>query len=137
MNQQQIQRYPRERPDFLAPGPRVLGHSNIRFEDRQIRPIDEDVEEINDAESFEPQTIRYYESRKILGKLYRDIDEQSFLAELQSHAVEWSLCPNHEVIGEVWNYVRTNCVLIQWEHLQSTATEIKEWSAPLLIFLEQ
>jgi hypothetical protein len=47
--------------------------------------------------------MKYYESKKILGTLYRSIDETKFLKELQAEV-------NHDqqgvsVIDGVWNYL--------------------------------
>ena len=39
---------------------------------------------------------------------------------------ESSAVHNQDVLGEVWNYVRRNILLIQWEHHIETANEIKE-----------
>ena len=91
-------------------------------------PADQDEEdEFRDFENFEPQQIAYYESPRILGKLYRAINEHKFLNDLQKQADELSSQPDHAMIGRVWNYVRRECMLIQWEHLLPVARDIKEW----------
>ncbi|KAL4733170.1 RNA dependent RNA polymerase-domain-containing protein [Aspergillus similis] len=60
----------RNRPDFLAPGPlaKIYDRQNIQLEARYVHPYpDDDID-------FSP-VHKYYRSEKILGKLYRAIDE--------------------------------------------------------------
>ncbi len=90
-------------------------------------PFD-DIDELNaleEAASYAPPKIRYYESPKVLGKLYRNIDEHIFLEQLQDQAQSASLA-NQDVIGSVWNYVRTKCIMIHWEQHSDVARDIKE-----------
>ena len=85
----------------------------------------DEVDELAEAASFAPPKIRYHESPKVLGKLYRDINEHKFLEQLQKQAKSFSV-PNQDVIGTVWNYVRGQCTLIQWEQHLGIANDIKE-----------
>ncbi|KAL4746644.1 hypothetical protein BDW72DRAFT_197492 [Aspergillus terricola var. indicus] len=60
----------RNRPDFLAPGPlaKIHDRQNIQLEARYVHPYpDDDID-------FSP-VHKYYRSEKILGKLYRVINE--------------------------------------------------------------
>ncbi|KAL3429117.1 RNA dependent RNA polymerase-domain-containing protein [Aspergillus tetrazonus] len=60
----------RSRPDFLAPGPlaKIHDRQNIQLEARYVHPYpDDDID-------FSP-VHKYYRSEKILGKLYRAINE--------------------------------------------------------------
>ena len=117
--------YPKARPDFMAPGPQVLIGKKIRLEDIENIPEADEANELVEAESYGPPKIWYYESPRILGKLYRAIDETKFLEQVQDQA-ESSAVHNQDVLGEVWNYVRRNTLLIQWEHYIEAANEIKE-----------
>lgn len=69
----------RIRPDFMAPSPRVFieEHGPLQFEDDQAP--DETVEDLD----VEVSPMRYYRSQKVLGRLYREIDEQQFLLAMQ------------------------------------------------------
>lgn len=129
-----IPAYPKVRPDFLASGPRVLIQHRIKLQIDSLLDIDETHEALDEARSYEIPTYQYYQSIKVLGKLYRAINEQTFLHELQDQAQASALNPNHDVVGEVWNYVRRKCALIQWEHLIPFAREIKErFASPLVM----
>lgn len=97
--------------------------------------VDTDIanggDELAEMASYAAPKIRYYESKKVLGKLYRNIDEYIFLEELQKQAQSLSQAnqdvrANQDVIGSVWNYVLVNCRLIQWEHCIDMAKNIKE-----------
>jgi len=67
------------RPDFMATGP------NIKIEKKEGLLLEQsDIRaEHNDEEDFTP--YRYYESTKILGKLYRAIDEHDIFSDLHKY----------------------------------------------------
>lgn len=85
------------RPDFLAPGPRMFVEKERTLE--QMENLDQEDGEDNVG-------IKYYESEKILGHLYRAIDEKEFLREMQAEV-------KHDragrkvvsVIDGVWDYL--------------------------------
>ncbi|KAI9007106.1 RNA dependent RNA polymerase-domain-containing protein [Gaertneriomyces semiglobifer] len=72
------------RPDFMSPMPLVAvgkggsGRERIRLESVKLERDDND----DDAEDL--WTFAYYESNKILGKLYRAVNEEDILHDLQS-----------------------------------------------------
>lgn len=91
---------PPERPDFLAPSPRVKLTNEVNFIEEEQYDSDDDMnnglDEVDslikmfnstalakqkDADDpFAPtRKIRYYESQKALGILYREIDEYKFI----------------------------------------------------------
>ena len=113
-------RHSRVRPDFLAPGPRVLVDEDVKLIDDETPSDDEDNE---DAIDDGPQT-KYYKSHKILGKLYRAIDERDLLDEIQKRSK--SYIGNQGLLDAVWKYVSEKTALIQWEHHTSFAMDIKE-----------
>jgi hypothetical protein len=63
-----LPKYNPYRPDFEAPGPhvRIEKHIGLSFD----APVDRDPDEQGD-EDDDFSAYRYYESEKILGKLYR------------------------------------------------------------------
>lgn len=94
---QKLPRCGRSRPDFMAPGPQVLVDKSVtRYqEDRDPRDEEEDDDEFGNL------PMRYYESEKILGKLYRKIDERSFIQDIQPGDTK-----NINLILDVWDYCR-------------------------------
>jgi hypothetical protein len=74
----QLPRSPKWRPDFFAPGPSITIHdkSAIDMEDYVV-PQGDDEDDDDDA----GPRHRYYKSDKILGQLYRAVEEQKIWAE--------------------------------------------------------
>ncbi|KAL8923902.1 MAG: hypothetical protein Q9208_004339 [Pyrenodesmia sp. 3 TL-2023] len=110
------------KPDFQAPGPRVLIENSIKLEEMEVQ--DEDKDE--DVPGEMVPITRYYESQKVLGKLYRAIDESDFFTAIQrqSRAV-WK--PQSLSLAErVWDYVREKTALIQYHHYIGFARDVKE-----------
>ncbi|KAJ9137901.1 RNA-dependent RNA polymerase [Pleurostoma richardsiae] len=67
-----LPRADRSRPDFLAPGPHTVIHdkSEVQLQEQKILKSDD----MDDNDDVAPP-FQYYKSEKILGKLYRAIDE--------------------------------------------------------------
>lgn len=116
-------RYDRWRPDFEAPGPHVTieKRDGVSFEDSQYRDPDDQGDEDDDF-----STYRYYESHKILGKLYRAIDERRIFDQIKHRASSQGITSRSTVVDAVWAYVRLQCRLIQWEHKMEWARDIRD-----------
>lgn len=67
-------------------------------------------------------TYRYYESNKVLGKLYRAIDERKIIEEIKDREAR-GIASVSTLIEVVWSMVQQECSLIQWEHLKEWAWE--------------
>lgn len=128
MNFKQLPKWPKYRPDFQAAGPRVLIEKNINFEEVDSATQSEEDEEVDEVASYSPPKPIYYESEKILGKLYREIDEQKFFEELQRQSRLPNLHPNkaRSLAGVVWNYVREKTANFQWHHYSQFAQDVKD-----------
>ena len=124
-----MQRLPRSRPirpDFMAPGPRYkIERQGIELMEEEIEDEEGDVVTALDPESTK---MRYYESPRVLGRLYRAIDEQKFLKELQtqpkSSPTTAELGPT--LIDKVWRYALQQRHLVQWIHHMDHARDIRE-----------
>ncbi|MCJ1477226.1 hypothetical protein MMC13_005897 [Lambiella insularis] len=106
----------RIRPDFMASGPRVEIEEDIQLALDKVNE-DDDVEQ----ERF----YRFYESKKVLGQLYRAINEQAFLNDIQC-SVEPSEVPSSSPFKSLWSYVQKQTAGFVWEHCIYIAEEIKE-----------
>lgn len=118
-------RHPKTRPDFLAPGPRVLVAPKLEFNEESD---DESVENDDiDQDTSLPQ-FRYYESPKVLGQLYRAIDEHKIFEQIhdQSRTLNVYLARSESPLGAVWEYVQKQTALIQFSHFVSFALDTKE-----------
>lgn len=71
--------YDRCQPDFMAPSPKMIvsdkGHFDLEEEDLADDGVFNGLDE-------EHRRMRYYESQKVLGHLYRAIDERKSLSKM-------------------------------------------------------
>ena len=80
-----------------------------------------------DDDDDNPQ-YSYYESSKILGKLFRAIDERKAFSDIQegsSHASGMGKA-GHSVLGALWAYVQQHCQVFEWEHHLERARAIRD-----------
>lgn len=111
------------KPDFQAPGPRVLMENLISLEDLEDHV---DMEEIEELDEYTTPPPKYYRSEKVLGKLYRAIDEQQLFKEIQqSNYTEDLSRPQKNQFNAVWKFIRDQAALIQYEHYIDFARNIK------------
>ncbi|KAH0536953.1 hypothetical protein FGG08_006218 [Glutinoglossum americanum] len=115
------------RPDFMATGPRVKIDKDIQLDDIELAAGDGEEDIISDLDP-DGKGYRYYESKKVLGKLYRAIDERAFLAELQEQSERLSDtgASRKAIMQRLWDYVQRVTDLIQWRHHQDRARDIKD-----------
>lgn len=100
------------RPDFMAMG------NLVRVEKKEGLLLEASApatqESSNDEDDFSP--YRYYESDKILGKLYRAIDEHEIFDEIKRYRALSG--DNSTVLRHVWAYVERKYRNLLWaEHL--------------------
>lgn len=116
----------RNRPDFMAPGPRVVideKGANVLPEDDEQDDLENDpVADLDPAN----RRLRYYRSEKALGHLYRAIDEHQFLRNI--HNRRRLLVPSrlNTLMPRLWDYIRRNNIFVEWEHNRQLARQIKE-----------
>lgn len=113
--------YSRFRPDFEAPGPHVVieKKDGISFQSPvRDNHVDDDDDDFT--------RYRYYESDKILGKLYRAIDEREIFADIQARSHISSATYTSIAINQVWNHVQKKCQLFVCKHHREWATDIRE-----------
>lgn len=107
------------RPDFMAPGP------NIKIEKKEGLLIEEIKQESqdDDDEDADFTPYRYYESNKILGKLFRAVDEHDIFSELHKYSVT---IRGANLLDEVWTYVCQETRLIQWHQFVLEAEDLRD-----------
>ena len=112
------------RPDFQAPGPRVLVEEGVQMPEDSDDEADDGDDE---AEASMPQ-LRYYQSPNVLGRLYRAIDEHSILEQIQRHSrpLREGSGSGNDVIMRVWGYVQKATALIEYRHYLPFAELAKE-----------
>jgi hypothetical protein len=108
------------RPDFMAPGPDVKIERNEGLLLEQTSPQIPDDQ--NEDEDFTP--YRYNKSTKILGKLFRAIDEHEIFGDL--HRYRRASSSRITLLDKLWIYVKQKCRLIHWRQHLVEAQEIKD-----------
>jgi hypothetical protein len=111
------------RPDFEAPGPHVTIEKNdgIVFESHTFRDPLEQEDEDDEFSSY-----RYYESHKVLGKLYRAIDEQAIFAEIQNRSAAHGASSRSTVIDRLWQYVESKVRGFLWRNQMEWAWDVRD-----------
>ncbi|KAL8860175.1 MAG: hypothetical protein Q9178_003439 [Gyalolechia marmorata] len=115
----------RFRPDFMAPGRKVkVEKYGISFEGEQIDLVEPD----DPRRVGEPRPHRYYESKKILGILYRSIDERAFFKDLheRSPILKDDARPSKGVLVSLWEYLQAETTELEWEHYVDYAWGMRE-----------
>ncbi|KXT13980.1 hypothetical protein AC579_8857 [Pseudocercospora musae] len=125
VNHKQIPRNDKSRfrPDFMAPTPRVVvsGEGLVDLEEEE--EADDDAFEGLDSER---RPYRYYESKKTLGHLYRDIDETQFLRTMQQEYR--AIAPRFKRQGTMTRllaYLKQNAVNVFWTQHTALASDIR------------
>ena len=126
VNMKECPKYRRCRPDFMAPSPRVV-ISEVGFIDLEEEDNEED-EAFEDLDA-ERRAFRYYPSNKVLGELYRAIDERRFLVRMQQEQMTHLLTSNitSNLLKTLLAYMRRQATLngIQFDHHHELALEIR------------
>lgn len=105
----------------MAPGPhiKISKRPTDRLEFAQeyapVEPMDEEDEVSN---------IKYYESDKVLGKLYRAINERQVFEDIKKLNIQAN--DNPDVMQHVWEFVVSRSQGILWQHLRDKALEIQD-----------
>lgn len=109
----------------MAPSPRIVvserGHLELEEENNDEDPAFEGL----DAER---RSIRYYESRKVLGSLYRSIAEHQFLQKMQSDRTDMisSLRISTSLLATLFVYLERHTYGILYHHHLDLAKDIRD-----------
>ncbi|KAL1965248.1 hypothetical protein VTN77DRAFT_6002 [Rasamsonia byssochlamydoides] len=117
-----IPRYPPYRPDFMAPGPRVHIAESIEILQSEREHLYGEEDDDDDDDDDSRPLLRYYKSKCVLGQLYRAIDEQEFLKDLQSLPQERPM----NLLTALWQYVESKTAGFVWKDFIDTGKDIKE-----------
>lgn len=114
----------------MAPGPRItLEQGRPKFDDPDDgEQEDEDEDENLAASPMDTGSMRYYKSDKVLGKLYRAIDEEAFFTNLQVNSGQSinASASDQSLLLRLWAHVEKRAALIQWTHHSPWAREIRD-----------
>jgi hypothetical protein len=115
------------RPDFMANAPGlVLNNLGVTELEEEAEDDIDDPDSINvlDPEKF---AIRYYQSEKVLGVLYRQVDQANFFSRMRNDFKtvqnKWG---EESLIMKLAKYVDRETKLLQWDHHRGFAEELRE-----------
>lgn len=106
----------------MASGPRVLIQEEIFLHSPSPSEIDDDID---DSEETMMPKARYYESSKVLGKLYRAIDEHKIFLEI--HRPVGHPSSAHSFSANKTTDARSALDLV-WEYIHSKTPLVTGWS---------
>jgi hypothetical protein len=115
------------RPDFMAPG-----HTMVLNELGATELADLEKDDIDDPDSLsvldpDKSKIRYYRSDKVLGHLYRNIDEKSFFDRMKSNfEAQRPAWGSESLIQQLKRYIDRETVSVQWAHHTKFAEDLRE-----------
>jgi hypothetical protein len=110
------------RPDFMATGPNVVIESEM-----PLRLSDTKHTEVIDEDEDGPR-YKYYESPKILGKLYRAVDEGQILEAIQKAGrsqTARSSSGKDSVLMAVWTNALERSGSVNWQQHIAEAVGIR------------
>lgn len=117
-------KYDRIRPDFVAPSPRVFVEEQGPLQFEANKP-----DEILENMDVEVPAMRYYKCHKVLGQLYRAIDEEQFLLRMQQEhedlllAAVFSASLSEKLLAYMMQQAQNYATL--FEHYSDLAVEIR------------
>lgn len=77
--------------------------------------------------SGRPDRFRYYESKRVLGRLYRAIDEDLFLQDLaDDDSSVFSHESNDNVLKEIWEFVQNLMLGYAWKDYTNKAIHLRD-----------
>ncbi|KAL8993199.1 MAG: hypothetical protein Q9169_006522 [Polycauliona sp. 2 TL-2023] len=115
----------RYRPDFMAPSRKVkIEPHGIIFGHEELDLIDNE----DPQKAGEGARQRFYESKKVLGILYRKIDERAFFKELheRSAIMKDNTQPTQGVLADLWEHVQSEAADLVWEQYVEYARAMRD-----------
>jgi hypothetical protein len=116
------------RPDFIAPSTHNmvltdLGKAELR--EQSLADIDEpDSLSVLDSDR---QGYRYYRSEKVLGQLYRNIDETRFFNRMKGDFAAQVTSSGESLIQKLERYIDRETRIVQWQHHTTFAENLREY----------
>ncbi|KAK5553706.1 hypothetical protein LTR46_008252 [Exophiala xenobiotica] len=113
-----IPRSPAYRPDFMAPTASTKVEKGIK------RPAAVDV----DVTPNRGRGYRYYESDRVLGRLYRAVDEDTFFQDLEDETSSlFSMEASNNVLEDIRDWVVSSINYSQVQAYHTMASEVRDY----------
>ncbi|KAF2130133.1 RdRP-domain-containing protein [Dothidotthia symphoricarpi CBS 119687] len=116
------------RPDFMAPGPGLVINELGATELEELE--EDDIDEPDSIGVMDPDraSTRYYRSDKVLGQLYRNIDERTFFNKMKGEfEAKQSFNGGESLVEKVDRYIDRETRGFQWDHHRTFAEDLREY----------
>jgi hypothetical protein len=116
------------RPDFMASAPGLV-LNNVGLAELE-EAVEDDIDDPDSISVLDPEkfSLRYYRSNKILGVLYRQIDQVDFFSRMRSDfqtvQQKWG---EGSLVMKLAEYIDRETKAFQWEHHRGFAEELREF----------
>ncbi|ENI03580.1 hypothetical protein COCC4DRAFT_51488 [Bipolaris maydis ATCC 48331] len=115
------------RPDFMAPGSHLVINELGAAELAELEEDDIDDPDSISVLDADKGRIRYYRSDKILGILYRAIDEKKFFDKMKSdYEIFRQRWGKESLVDKLKRYIIRETQGLQWEHHWDFAEQLRE-----------
>ena len=116
------------RPDFMAPGSNLVINELGAAELEELQQDDIDAPDSISVLDADKARYRYYRSQKILGVLYRAIDEKKFFQKMKSDYETFRhMWGGESLIEKLERYIDRETRGVQWDHHWDFAEELREY----------
>lgn len=117
----------RLRPDFMAPGQNFVVNKFGAAELEELMQDDiDEPDQVNILDS-ERSPFRYYESSKVLGQLYRSIDERKCFDDMKRiFNPQGRADGGPSLIQKLDRYIDRETKVFQWDHHREFAEKIRQ-----------
>jgi hypothetical protein len=76
--------------------------------------------------AYQTYRIRYYRSEKVLGHLYRNIDEKKFFDRMKGDFAARHIWGGESLVQKLERYIDRETRIVQWEHHTRFAENLRE-----------
>lgn len=116
------------RPDFMAPGSNLVINDLGSAELEELEQDDVDAPDRISVLDADKARMRYYRSEKVLGVLYRDIDERKFFARMKNDFEKFrNSWGGQSLMSKLKTYVECETRGVLWEHHRELAENLREY----------
>ncbi|KAH7085270.1 RNA dependent RNA polymerase-domain-containing protein [Paraphoma chrysanthemicola] len=125
------------RPDFMAPGHNLVINElgSAALEELE----NEDIDDPDSLSVLDPSKsrVRYYRSDKVLGHLYRNIDEKKFFdrmkGDFEAMRHTWG---SESLVQKLERYIDRETRLLQWEHHRQFAEDLRDYELNMVEIMD-
>lgn len=120
INMSELPAFGKIRPDHMAPGPWVV----VKDKELLLQQLNNPAEELEDEDDGTSR-YDYYDSHRINGRLYREVDEAGFLQKIEKDALLAVKEESSSIIATALDWVLHECHGLMYDHHLGFARELR------------